>query len=388
MTRPFVAKIWPERWVSDDVATAKAHQYTNGRGETVRVRDGALWPGLAASRGPDGRVPDDAQIFANLPGPLAIHSRVARAFDERTARDFTLRTWATARWYDSGKRVYVVDPTTAAALLHTKIDDFPSDLFHLPVDSFYLQVPAEFQWTSTHNDSAPSDLLEGLTVTRWTQPEGRQLVVTMSSVATPKFPDGLVSMIFLAEPAAGTTLKTYIGRAEEGITFLRHDGTEVQGDHLKTMQAETPKIVRYILSTCLYLTSVNPRIVTITPPTKPTSARKGRHKREWNHFERHTSVPVAFVGGPDIGHRSERTDVVGREYGDRKPPRPHVRAGHFKHVWLGHKGGVDRRAEIRWIQPTVVGDWSIIVAWEQVHQQRLRPAVAAENPMAEEVTNG
>jgi len=78
---------------------------------------------------------------------------------------------------------------------------------------------------------------------------------------------------------------------------------------------------------------------------------------------------VTWVGGPLEAILEDITEEVDAHL--RKPPRPHIRAGHYRRVRCGPKG--NQHLELRWIKPVHVGSWDRVHAWEQLKGKMLSP---------------
>lgn len=300
-----------------------------------------------------------------------------------------------ARWIHDGRRCYELDESTAIALLDTDFSDVPSALLRFPVNAFWLVLPSTFRWIIPLDD-VPGDpnvqleaLIEGYLIGLESTEDGH--VKSVNAVACGRgtapgdYPYGEPSRLhFLDVPEPNQTLAS-----------LAHT---MSSD--PSAEASDPKaaLAQLLVGLGLYIQSVHPRLVTQTiEPPPPRVAQPWKRRK----FRSPGSAPsrvdprlvITYVGGPDQGHHEAAEESKGEtdiSLLARKPPKPHVRAGHFAHTWVGAHDSPDRHAELRWRRPTKVGDWSRVVHYESLRKgvlrvARTRPAIPGVHPDADEL---
>lgn len=327
--------------------------------------------------------------------------------------------YAVEWWEYEGRRAYLLDPTTAHALMHTSIDDFPVSEVRFPVRSFFIRFPQELGWSLSMdrpdvNLSRPRHLhpeleqpLDGvhLTVDGPTErPTRVQVIIAGRSQRDlagdhcmwselPLFRHDGVSINTgeglrkVGPPCDGVTLGQII---DSGIQVGRVttvgdvvNNRLLPNDKWAALADVDRKILRMAFGALLYITSSHPNLRPIDPPAESTLKRQERtgNPEQRARAKNRSRYSITYVGGPTSGFRAARAPSGEPSDMTRQPPRPHVRVGHFRHVWLGPRDG-ERRSEVRWIQPVTVGTWDRVAAWraEQGYKMvigKTRPAEIA-----------
>lgn len=376
-TLPLVPSTWPERYM----ATLETHDY------------GWVWPGwdtfmqwmggeLKNTATEIGDTPYWKWFLWQLPNasPLGEVRHFTRDELIRVANQTLRYVWQATWWVRGGRRVYVLDETTTLALMYTDVADIPADELHLPMRSFFLRVPASLGWrvqlpaTDTLAKGTELDQpLNGFVVTgeyREDDPTRLQRIrVLVTGLGSVPEEDNTHFYDLTIRP--GQTLGEVIHQRLEPNTPADADVQEfINRD-----------VLRLIFGAILYITSANPRLVPVPPMLRPTVKRKGAGKRAWRQYDAATRHPVIYVGGPSEGITRSPGQDAGSPTSDRKPPRPHMRSGHFRNVAVGPRGGGQHVR--KWIAPVQVGDWDRVLAWKtaqalKLTEARTRPALPKE----------
>lgn len=324
-----------------------------------------------------GRMPDTLDELERSPWGVALERFWNQMFQHNRNLSYELAQmqlhadvrWAYAvEWWEyEGRRTYLLDPTTAHALLHTNVDDYPTAEFKLPLRSFFIRIPREMGWKFELSEQAGIILSQPLD----THPEPTQEMDGFHVTA-----DMVGGRIYNLEIVAA-------GRSTFGpmgdhmmwgeVPFAQHAtlGEVINQMLVPSSRAASmteagfnKKILHLVLGTILYVTSLHPELRAVEPPHHGTLAKamKDGGAKAARAAER-SRYCITYVGGPRSGFKTAggEGDVDGMT---RKPPRPHVRAGHMRHIWLGARGTDGRHSEVRWIQPVMVGSWDRIAAYE------------------------
>ena len=269
-------------------------------------------------------------------------------------------------WEYEGRRVYVLDPVTAHALLHTTVDEFPTEMLRFPVRSFFIRIPRDLGWQydlrefpnlvssvpDMKDHPEPVQEIDGVHVTLdgpTERPDRLQLVVAGRSVRGVDADHLMWSEVSLQPPTLGEVLAQTLTATD------RAEGAD---------EIIVRKIIGLVLGTVLYITSSHPELRAVAPVSASGLAKALKDpdpKRRARAAER-SRYAIMYVGGPTQSFRKADGDGKPEDL-SRKPPRPHVRTGHFRHVWLGARDSAERRSEVRWIQPVTVGSWDRVAAY-------------------------
>ena len=327
-------------------------------------------------------------------GKGQIHEGLAREQFREQARWQFHTSW----WEHEGHRVYAVDAQTAHAFLNTSIDEFPMEQLRLPVKSFFIRVPRELGWEVSllvpgytppewdrpvEEHPEPTQELDGFMVTgEYTGATLDQLQIILSGRS--KLALEADHTLWLELGMHHTTLGEVVRQHLEPSGKITHAMVEMLYGPTSPSVAEIDrKMLRFILATILYVTSVHPQLKAVEPPPKLSAKATKYSTLATKAAKDRSRYVIHYVGGPSESFRTQRSDDVTDT--KRKPPRPHVRSGHFQHVWLGPRDTPDRRSEVRWIQPVQVGSWDRIAAYQAMKGLRIslnktRPAEVIHDP--------
>ncbi len=240
-----------------------------------------------------------------------------------------------------GRSIYRVDPLTAAALADTELpDEIPAlTLLELPEWGLYLtgmRTDPPVNGVFVHLDWSFDRRRPEL----WIVVDVGELEETFLLLALP---------VFLDHPSLADSLAAAVTQAgpstpepgEERITLDTRTvlpGVHGTGDLLG--------IVRPVVAVLLYLCSAAPDVVDPDrPDARPRRARaRGGQPRVWEVGYR---ISTAI-------RQPRTTDAAGD--GQHRAPEAHLRRAHWHTYWVGSRAEPDqRRRELRWIQPTLIG---------------------------------
>lgn len=397
-------RIWPERWVRGLRTLHHGRKMVlRKNGKPVEETNAAdlLWPlnpGVMATLFTNG-IPVNLGEFVETPYAARASKVYPALLGEASPRvkniltaSFLRSAWNVLSWQDQGARLYILDLATAEALCWTKVEDLEIDTLQLPVRSFYVQIPRDMEWKVSLDkensfDPEPEQLMEGYMVSG-EYVDGKLVVlhVVMCGKAQ-KSEDDNIHWVKLSLEGC-KTIGEFIHRnltAEPALIFdgfTQEIGEVKEGQHLFFAK---PEAMRLLMGAILYITSAHPHLRAIPTPLRPKGNKTTpRHVRKWKQYEQSTRAAITWVGGPlegvvhedGVGLNNEDMGLEGAA-ATRRPPRPHMRAGHYRRVWLGP---VDARTgrELRWIKPVAVGDWDRRLAWEALKGHRVGKVRTAE----------
>lgn len=305
---------------------------------------------------------------------------VCRLLLNAAARYAYLVEW----WEYEGRRSYALDPITAHALMHTHLEEFPVSALRLPVRSFFLRIPQDLGWTVSLenrpdvNLSVPLDRhpepiqpLDGIHVgCDMVNGELKQLQVVIAGRSR-QGPEGDHCIWGEIKVEGAETLGQLINQELAPVDAWAATAADLDR-----------RVLRMALGTILYITSSHPELRPIEPPASKTLAKAEKSdnpERRARALER-SRYTITYVGGPNAGFREAARGATGPLGYTRKPPKPHVRVGHMRHVWVGPRESPSRHTEIRWIQPVMVGSWDRLAAYNaekgyQIAIGKTRPAM-------------
>lgn len=125
-----------------------------------------------------------------------------------------------------------------------------------------------------------------------------------------------------------------------------------------------PDIIMFLMQALMYLSSKEPDVGE-NPQTKktyrPSVQVKNRYSeiRKWDvgiRYGNKVRLIKQQMGNKEAKNVSD-DDVLQKEPGHRKSPRPHSRCAHWTHYWTGPGRKV---LEVRWIEPTFVGSSGVL----------------------------
>jgi hypothetical protein len=269
-------------------------------------------------------------------------------------------------------------------LIYTAFDSFPTAEFQLPVRSFYLRVPECLEMWCNVPSLMYGDLFTAEEAPQLGLIQQRETEQPLDGfLVTGEYQGSRLTALRVLAAGRGST-------PEEDNTHWFHLGLQgatlgavvaAAAQEARDHQAEEwleEREMRLVLGTILYLQMAHPELTPIPPTPRPGVKRKGSGKRIWKQYEASTRYTVVVIGSPrDEIERVQIKRTPGRL--TRRPPRPHMRAGHWRAVWLGAHTDPTRHTETRWIKPVWVGDWARIEQYESIEQirrveRRPRPA--------------
>lgn len=286
------------------------------------------------------RAEKDAHRLPEWPAWCWVPSAAALAFTER--EDWARIVAAVGAWRQ-GRSIYRVEAETAAALADTDLpDEIPAQaLLELPEWGLYL----------TGMDTEPP--LNGAFIhLDWNFTRHRPELWIVADLGGEL--DLLVSVpLFLDHPSLTASLEHAIrtaGPAEpqsDDVVDLDASDFLPEGDDYRSLLG----IVRPIVAALLYICSTEPDIV---DPDRP-GARPRRAARP-------AAQPQVWEVGYRISTalRQARIDH-GAQEGHHNSPVAHLRRAHWHTYWMGPKSDPDqRRTELRWISPVLVGSGQLL----------------------------
>lgn len=346
-----------------------------------------------------GKMPDSHEDLLHTPyadGMLALYQQLVDrkilAFEPAQVQLKSDIRWAyhTEWWQYEGHRIYALDATTAHALLNTNFDDFPVDQFHLPVRSFFIRLPRELGWrVSLYEWNTRAKVWANIDPSH---PEPDQEMDGFMVTADEHNGQLKALSIVVAGRSARSPMEDHLMWVETPIWNRKTLG-EVVTQSLTPDNAMPEdddfdrKLLKLVYGAILYIISAHPELRAIAPPTPGRIAKARREPKQASKIKHRSRYIITYVGGPQQGFQAQEDDTPVESL-VRRPPKPHMRAGHMRHVWLGHRGTAERQTEIRWIQPVMVGSWDRIAAWQMLQGMRLtiRKTRPAEMIIPEEVT--
>lgn len=287
-------------------------------------------------------------------------------------------------WEYEGRRVYALDPTTAFALLHTDIDDFPCAEFHLPVRSFFLRIPRELGWQfslETMMSLNGVTLMGGLSVPLDEHPEPVQELEGFHVTADMRGAELLRLQVIIAgrsirNPAGDHTMWIELPMRHSNLGEVIAQVLEPADDlAARTGYDIDRRFLKIILGSILYITSAHPELRAIAPQSSGTRAKALKDPARAGVAKERSRYAITYVGGPQYGVRHEPGHVAVDAL-TRRPPAPHMRTGHYRWQPYGPRDAGLRRHI--WVQPVQIGAWDRIAAYEA--QKGLRITIRKTRP--------
>lgn len=249
---------------------------------------------------------------------------------------------ALAAWRPT-QGMYRFDETLAAALDDTALDrEIPADVMRaLPEWCVWIDLPGYVGF-------GPEIVGYWARLDRVATGEPDELLVTCVQV------DGATWSTYV--PLVGSLLESL---ELAGARARTHDPS-IAGHQPSTSSAA--RALAPLVSRVLYLCSARPDLRdaagTDRAPERPTPKPRKKGKPPALAAAQSPSTwEVGYRVGAAIRRAQEaaREPERGTEHGDRRGPVPHVRRAHWHTHWVGPLESAERRRELRWHPPTLVG---------------------------------
>lgn len=124
----------------------------------------------------------------------------------------------------------------------------------------------------------------------------------------------------------------------------------------KKLTAFRQKVVEPLMSLYLYLCSKSPDLIGegVDNFERPRPVKTKRGPRYFGPEQPRTWQVGVRIGAAIRKARLQPKLDTTADAGSHASPRGHVRCAHWHHYWVGPRNSSDRKAELRWIHPTLV----------------------------------
>jgi hypothetical protein len=183
----------------------------------------------------------------------------------------------------------------------------------------------------------PADIAGVFVCHSWNATEERRELRLIYIPSEPDVP--LISIIPLNYTTLAEALEAWRVETIRDVHGLDVEATE-------ELLARSRAAVTRVIGLVLYLCAENAELRALDDPGRPV-----RQVADRGLSERHREILVGYRTGPLLAQRRRSAAAVGTG----RSVEPHLRRAHWHHYWVGAVDEGDRRLELSWINPTLVG---------------------------------
>ena len=245
--------------------------------------------------------------------------------------------------------VYNFHPHIVHALSESKsIGLIPAEsLLRIPEWCVYISTPDTFY--PNHNDEI--DRYLGFFANLDFDVNNKKYLMLRADVL---FADGTRDLSLFPVKIEGMTIREAIEHSFEGHINLIEDN--VIGGMGSVIDDESKKInsmLQLLLYICSDKPDIQPHSESMVRPRRGKPIQLAPNTEKFNPPD----SPFIWSVGEEVAKKiASYNEVQNRRIiNKRTSPKPHIRLGHYKHVWTGKKDGSEERVRVpRWIHPSLV----------------------------------